>query len=349
MDRKLASVQEIKEISTHPYADRLEIATVLGWKIIVAKDEFKVGDKIVYFEVDSMIPMCESVEFLRKSSLKVENGEEYARIRIQKMRKLFSEGLVMPLDAFGLDKSIEIGADLTDALGVIKYEPNVAMGFLGEVVNRFPNKIDKTDEPRIQSNLWMLGALKGKPCYITEKIDGTSITLLIQKRNDKWITRIYSRNNEILEDDKSQVWKYFKTKGIIDEVTKFLETEQLDGIFFQGEFYGESIQGNPLGIKGQEYRYFNIGNPDTGERWSFESLLISNIVFSTIDMVSLICHDPSFNYTLEELEELAKGSYPNGSPREGIVVRPQKDIAINGERLSFKVLNKEFLDKFKDK
>lgn len=51
--RNLVSVQEIKALSPIDGADRIEVATILGWKLVVKKGEFKVGDKCAYFEVDS--------------------------------------------------------------------------------------------------------------------------------------------------------------------------------------------------------------------------------------------------------------------------------------------------------
>jgi hypothetical protein len=36
---------------------------------------------------------------------------------------------------------------------------------------------------------------------------------------------------------------------------------------------------------------------------------------------------------------MAAGEYPGGGPREGIVVRPQFEAQVDGDRLSFKVIN----------
>ena len=55
MTRKLAHIEYITDIQPIPKADLIAVATVLGWKVVVKKGEFKVGDKVVYVEVDSIM------------------------------------------------------------------------------------------------------------------------------------------------------------------------------------------------------------------------------------------------------------------------------------------------------
>ena len=69
--RKLASIRKISDIQSIPGADMIELAIVDGWKVVVAKNvEHKVGDMVVYCEIDSFLPIKEEFEFLRKSSYK---------------------------------------------------------------------------------------------------------------------------------------------------------------------------------------------------------------------------------------------------------------------------------------
>ena len=55
-----ATIQEILEINEHPNADALELATILGWQVVIKKDQFKVGDKVVYVGLDSILPPHEA-------------------------------------------------------------------------------------------------------------------------------------------------------------------------------------------------------------------------------------------------------------------------------------------------
>ena len=68
--RKLASVQIINGITPIEGADMIECVHVLGWQCVANKGEFQVGDKCVYMEVDSFLPVCDEFEFLRDTSFK---------------------------------------------------------------------------------------------------------------------------------------------------------------------------------------------------------------------------------------------------------------------------------------
>lgn len=97
-ERKLATIQEIADIKIHPNADRLELAQVMGWQIVVAKGEFKKGDHIVFCEVDSFLPIRPEFEFLRPSCYrKMHDGKEGFRLKTIKLRGEVSSGLVLPL------------------------------------------------------------------------------------------------------------------------------------------------------------------------------------------------------------------------------------------------------------
>ena len=98
LSRKLATVRIIKDIQPIPGADNIEVVTVSGWKCVTLKDEFKVGDYCVYFEIDSFLPIEPAYEFLRKSSYRRDHlGVEGFRLRTIKLRKQVSQGLVIPV------------------------------------------------------------------------------------------------------------------------------------------------------------------------------------------------------------------------------------------------------------
>ena len=75
--RKLATIRKIKEIRPIEGADAIELAVVDGWNVVVAKNVgHKVGDKVVYCEIDSFLPIREEFEFLRKTSYKKMGNQE---------------------------------------------------------------------------------------------------------------------------------------------------------------------------------------------------------------------------------------------------------------------------------
>ena len=94
-ERKLVHIEKIVNLQPISGYDRVEYATVLGWKVVVRKGEFQVGDYCCYFEIDSKLPEAEWSEFLRPKHFKV---------KTQKMCKVISQGLALPLDTFAEKK-----------------------------------------------------------------------------------------------------------------------------------------------------------------------------------------------------------------------------------------------------
>ena len=108
--RKLASIQQIWKIKPIENADRIELAYVLGWQCVVPKGEYNVGDKVVFFEPDSFLPIRPEYEFLRASSYKkTDNMGEGFLIRNQHLRGQLSQGLIMPCP----DSTLKIGTDVS--------------------------------------------------------------------------------------------------------------------------------------------------------------------------------------------------------------------------------------------
>eukprot|EP00906_Rhabdomonas_costata_P017927 RCo026162 len=128
MKRKLASVQLVKAVEGIANADSLETLRVLGWAIVARKGEFQVGDKVVYCEVDSLLPERPEFEFLRKTCFIPARAEPPAlpagfRIRTVKLRGQVSQGLALPLTVLPpCTTASEIGEDVTEALGVCKWK-----------------------------------------------------------------------------------------------------------------------------------------------------------------------------------------------------------------------------------
>ena len=142
--RKLASIQKIKNIEPIEGADLIEKATVLGWQLVVKKDDFEIGDYCVYCEIDSILPEKPEFEFLRP---------RHFRIKTIKMKGQISQGITFPLSIIPnyQDLNVEEGTDVTDIMGVAKYEPPISINMKGQVKGGFPGFIPKTDETRIQS------------------------------------------------------------------------------------------------------------------------------------------------------------------------------------------------------
>lgn len=204
--RKLATVRKIGLIEPIPNADRIELAHVDGWKSVVRKDEFKQGETIVYLEVDSFVPH-EIAPFLTKEGKepKVYQGISGERLKTQKLRGVLSQGLILKTDCLPFDAHFAIGDDVTEVLGIKKYEKpeweqvrerrRSATTVTNVSRYEFPSCIPKTDQERIQnlvSLTYGIGTYKspwfdeeGKFTYefgleVTEKLDGTSATFVFR-------------------------------------------------------------------------------------------------------------------------------------------------------------------------
>lgn len=105
MERKLASIQKILALNQIEGADAIECATVLGWKLVVKKGEFKVGDLAIYCEIDSVLPEKPEFEFLKSCKY---------RIKTVRLRGQISQGICFPLSVLPSEVSLEEGLDVTE-------------------------------------------------------------------------------------------------------------------------------------------------------------------------------------------------------------------------------------------
>lgn len=124
-DRKLATIQTIKDIQPIPDADAIEVAKVMGWEVVIKKNEYKVGDKVVYFEIDSYLPREPRYEFLEKACLRnIPVLGEGLRLKTIKLRGQISQGLLMPLSVYPEHNlsELKVGTDVTELLGVRLFE-----------------------------------------------------------------------------------------------------------------------------------------------------------------------------------------------------------------------------------
>ena len=376
MERKLASIQRVREIVPIEGADAIEIAVINSWRVVTKKNEFKAGDLCVYFEIDSFLPIEEEFEFLRKSSFKKMGDQEGFRLKTIKLRGQVSQGLCLPLSILendsemkiGISKQpwgdqlqlgpyddaivIEEGADVTDYLGVIKYDPPVPAQLAGKVKGYFPSFLRKTDEERVQNLTKAYEGWKGQSFYVTEKLDGSSATFYFKDG----VFGVCSRNLELAEPEpfiegemlmcqdgverpkqENSFWKVARHLQLEDWLSK-----QNTNYAIQGELIGEGIQGNPYRIKGQTVRFFNAFNIDTQEYLGLEDFesLISSMGLVTVPVID---RDFTLPATVDDLLQYAelKSLLNPDFDREGVVIRSLD------RKISFKAISNKFLLKEK--
>ncbi|MCL1918705.1 MAG: RNA ligase (ATP) [Peptococcaceae bacterium] len=344
MARKLASIQIIKDIHPIPDADVIEVVSILGWKVVGKKGEFSAGDTCVYFEVDSFLPIDQRFEFLRGTSYKRNDfmGEGF-RLKTIRLRGQISQGLALPLDVFPEITSAhqEIDTDVTELLGVKKWEIPEVQGTFGTSCGAFPSWVSKTDETRLQSVLEVLDEIAGKPYYISTKMDGTSVSMG-RRDGEFWVA---GRNIRYADDGKASAWQMAHNLGLPDKAKTWDKDYTI-----QGEFCGQGIQKNPLKLFNPEWYIFNVIDPETHIRLSLSKML-TFCEANGLQPIPIEEKGEKFPYkTVDEMLERAEGQYASGSTKEGIVIRsiePMYSPVLRSD-MSFKVINNKYLLKQKD-
>jgi len=327
--RKLASIQRIKSLEPIKGADAIEKAQVLGWQLVVKKGEFQVGDLCVYCEIDCIMPDRPEFEFLKSKKM---------RVKTIKLRGQVSQGICFPLSILPTTLLTEEGTDVTELLGVEKYEAPIPASLSGVMKREFPSFIPKTDETRVQVLQEFLDKYQGATCYFTEKLDGSSTTIYL--KDDDF--GLCSRNLELIEDDKNSMWKLARELKIEEKLRALGKNYAL-----QAEIVGEGIQKNTLNIRGQKLFFFNIFDIDAYKYLDFQDFM-DTMKKLELETVPVLTTDYVLENDIEKLVEMAtRRSVINPKAWcEGIVIRSLKEQFISGERFSFKVINPKFLLKY---
>ena len=375
--RALAYVVTIDEIKPIEGYDRVEYARTNGWWVIISKnDNLKVGDKCVYFEVDSKVNSEDArFAFLEKRNYK---------IKTQKMCKVISQGLLMPLLLFPELGETDVNTDVTDILKVVyaveednarkKIDPNakyksmasrhqkifkqpwarwmmrrewgrmVMFLFFGKKKDKprgFPTFVSKTDEERVENQPWRIG--DGKTYLCTEKLDGTSCTYALERKGKKKFEFYVCSRNVRQQDEKQECYHdhniYWDLAFKYDIKNHLKEYLELHKDYKWVCIQGEgvgSVQGNPLKLKEDDLYIFNLKTSKYGRHSSFEGK-------DTVEGWGMkwvpILGKVQMPDTMEKLKELATGkSVVNPDVmREGLVYR-----SLDGQD-SFKNVSREYL------
>lgn len=317
--RKLATIRRIDEIRPIEGADAIETALVGGWVVVIKKGEFTAGDLAVYLEIDSWVP-TELAPFLSKGQEPREfNGVKGERLRTVKLRGTTSQGLLIPISAvYGKIEPIDIqeGRDITDLLGIQKWEAPIPAQLAGDVEGPFPAVIPKTDQERIQNLTEELKEWQDNAAFtweVTEKLDGSSMTVFVNGDREG----VCSRNWELKETAGNSLWRVARGEQLIDKIRATGRNLAL-----QGEIIGEGIQGNPYGIRGQEFHLFDIYDIDRGDYMTpFERRTFCDT--HGIKHVPLIAVDMVVQEFVQGLLTMAEGKsvLNDKAEREGLVFK----------------------------
>lgn len=344
-DRTLAQIVKIINIVPIDGATNIELAMVLGWQVIIQKNQFKVGDMVIYFSIDSILdPDNINTKFL-----------EGKRLKTRKMCNVLSQGLIGPKEwllDYNVDlASIKEGDDVTQQMKVKKYISGEEMS-LYKTNENCENSIDgnfreilqlvpKTDEPRVQNFPAILAELVNKNVIITQKFDGTSTSFIF--KDGEFIVR---GRNHIIQRIPNQK----NTSHYLEMDTKYNIKEKMTqlnrNIAIQGETIGPKINGNRHKIKHNDFFAFNIYDIDSGKYLNYDEFesITKFLGLNTVKLVYKGILSPEL-LTVKALLALADEQlYPPNHPAEGIVVKSDSDSI---DRISFKVISNAYLLKYK--
>ena len=329
-NRKLATIQKISNTLPIEGRDKICLYHVNGWQVIDIIGKYEIGDLVIFLEIDSWVSNA-LAPFLSKGKEPREfEGIKGERLKTIRMGGVLSQGLLLPVnngiggfkfikDTNGETVLVDEGADVTEQLGILKWEKPIPAQLRGQVRGNFPLEIPKTDTTRIQ-NLrdWEIIS-RTHTFEVTEKLHGSSCTFYLDMQGE---FRVCSRNLDLKEDENNAYWKVARQLDIENKMRQF----GFDGCAIQGELVGEGINGNQYGIKGLDFYVFNIYGSNVRQYFDAD---VRTKVIEEIGLKQVPKLDITISGDIQEMLKLAESkSLINGSEREGFVLKSQTDTSL---------------------
>ena len=352
--RKLASIKTISSLTPIEKKDRIELAQVDGWQVIVQKGLYEVGSKVIYVEIDSQLPVKPEFAFLEKKKY---------RIKTLKLAGVVSQGICFPLSTLpGPTEKYALDQDVTDLMGITKYERYAEdttvrvrkpKSLLHRLLMRsswtrwimlnkqqstkgWPEFISQSDEPRIQT---MPSFLKDKSTkyVVREKVEGQSGTFFYHKQKgffwDSYDFGVCSRTGRKYDKDTSSYWSIAESYGMKDILQSLLK--DLEWVAIQGECVGPKVQGNIYKLDEYNLFVFNLLTPHGTIPCNIGEEILQPY---GLEYCPLVNKDMVLLDTVQEMLDYATGEsliYP--TLREGLVFRNYE------KKISFKSVSPEYL------
>ena len=237
------TIETIGEIREHTNADRLEMATLASkdYDFVVGKNQFTQGEKVVYFPVDSILPdwITDALELTGKLA-----GKDKNRVKTIKLRGNISQGVVAKLDSLAAHvpniSQAAVGTDVTELLGVTKYEPPPIFSVHGNLLP-LPSLVSKYDIEGAQNYKAVAESLMDEPVFITEKLEGSHWSITWFKEGDKIIV---SQRNYRIEPNGSgeHVWHKMAREGNYPGILRTMAADlNAKAVTIRGELVGIGI------------------------------------------------------------------------------------------------------------
>lgn len=336
---KLVTFEYITELLPIEGADKIELARIQGWQSVVKKHEYKVGDRVIFIPIDTVIAPADWNQFLWDKN----DPTKPIRIKTAKLRGAISQGVIFPMTIVTPEMNTN---ELAQALGITKYEKPIPAQLAGQVKGDFPTHlVSKTDEDNLKSNIEVLEELKeADEISASIKVDGTSATYI--KELDGTF-RVCSRNLELKDTEENVYWQMARKYNIQETLRP--------GTCIQGEIAGPGIQSNPAGFSSVSLYIFNVidlesGTPLSTNNWSVPCSIGLDETIPVVSVIKKWTKEEFASLTIDDLQSFVNTiNYPNGKPAEGLVFRGLKEGTTMYSKklqkmLSVKIINQNYKD-----
>ena len=337
---------------THPNADSLILGRIGSYQVVVQKGLYNDGDEVVFAPEKSVLTGQLKSEFEKYLV-----GPNKDRVKAVRLRGEISSGIIVPPFLVPNIDEIEIGTDVSELLGITKYEPPIPTQLAG--------KVKTFDMPFVGShdcehaNVYVNDLIEGERVVITEKVHGSQFILAHNIDDNETIVSskgLLKNGLTIEESDENSYWLAAKNDDIINKIRSNWTTGvvQIFGevIPVQGGYsYGQTKPTASLfdiRVNGESIPYDVV--PDI-----FKTHWVPVIYDGVLNLDKkevVIYSDPErgihktrIDYILpKSIVDLCKGNeLVSGREvhiREGVVLRPYIDrTAVDGTKLRLKIIN----------
>lgn len=262
MSKFSVEIRSIEKVIKHPNADRLFVYSITGSTYqFISSVHYEVGNEIVYFPIDSVLPEHLISEFQLGTMLA---GKSHNRVKTIRLRGEISQGFVANIDSVAdilgitIEQLKNLGDGLTEALGVVKWEPPAVPCHNGDLIplplSNSVYDIEACDNyPHIVQ--WLID--NQISVVVTEKLEGQNFSVTVTKDGDEFVSQ---RRYSIREKDGGEhdMWEVARREKILEIARKILLGEKAEDVTLYGEHLGPGIQGNYYKLEKRTVRFFDL-------------------------------------------------------------------------------------------
>jgi len=309
MSSLIVPVTTIEALQPHPNADRLELAQVLGWQLVVLKGQYHVGEKLVYFPIDTILPLELSERF------NVTRYLSKQRIRCAKLRGEPSFGLAIPPD-----QDWPVGENVAEFYGALKYEPPVRVS-AGDAETAHPLFVAYSEIENMRNFPTIFA--ESESVILSEKLHGTQCRVGSIEGELMAGSKQVRRKRPVEDRFASNTYWFPLSLEPVRTLLEDLGRVHQQVILF-GEVYGSKIQSFHYGLHGViGFRAFDLLLDGHYQDWPNFLETCARYGVETVPVLATLAFD------LNEIKRFSEGKthmmQQDAHIREGVVVRPERE------------------------